>query len=76
ITAVNGFSGTVTLNKVTGLPAKVSQSYSPPTITGSGSSTLTLMTQSTTGTGTFTLTISGKSGLLHHSTKVKLTITK
>jgi hypothetical protein len=76
IGAVNGFNGVVTLNKVTGLPAKVSQSYSPPTITGSGMSTLTLTTQSGTGTGTFTLTISGKSGTLHHSTKVKLTITK
>ena len=74
ITAVNGFNGVVTLNKVTGLPGKVTQSYSPPTITGSGTSTLTLTTQSGTGTGTFKLTISGKSGTLHHSTTVKLTI--
>jgi hypothetical protein len=74
ITAVNGFNGVVTLNKVTGLPTKVSQSYSPPTITGSGTSTLTLTTQSGTGTGTFKLTISAKSGLLHHNTTVKLTI--
>jgi hypothetical protein len=74
ITAVNGFNGVVTLNKVTGLPGKVTQSYSPPTITGSGTSTLTLTTQSGTGTGTFKLTISAKSGLLHHNTTVKLTI--
>jgi len=76
IAALNGFNGVVTLNKVTGLPTKVSQSYSPPTITGSGMSTLTLTTQSGTGTGTFKLTISGKSGTLHHNTTVKLTITK
>jgi hypothetical protein len=74
IGAVNGFNGVVTLNKVIGLPTKVTQSYSPPTITGSGTSTLTLTTQSGTGTGTFTLTLSAKSGTLHHSTKVKLTI--
>jgi hypothetical protein len=73
VTGQNGFNGVVTL-KVTGLPTKVSQSFSPPTITGSGTSTLTLTTQSGTGTGMFKLTISGKSGTLHHNTTVKLTI--
>jgi hypothetical protein len=74
IGAVNGFNGVVTFNKVTGLPTKVSQSFSPPTITGSGMSTLTLTTQSGTAKGTYKLTISAKSGTLHHSTTVKLII--
>ena len=75
VTAVNGFSGIVTL-KVAGYPTKVTTSFNPTTITGSGTSTLTVTTQTGTGTGTFTLTISGKSGTLAHSAKVKLILKK
>jgi hypothetical protein len=76
VTALNGFTGTVTLGKATGLPLKVTQSYSLLTITRSGSSTLKLTTQAGTAAGTYTLTITGKSGngLLIHSTTVSLTI--
>jgi len=76
ITALNGFTGTVTLKQVTGLPLKVTQSYSPLTITRSGSATLKLTTQAGTVPGTYTLTIGGKSGsgLLVHSTTATLTI--
>jgi hypothetical protein len=75
ITAVNGFNGVV-MFKVQGLPAKVTPSFSPPTITGSGTSTLTLTTQAGTGLGKANLTISGTSGALHQSTPVTLIVTK
>jgi len=76
VTPVNGFNGVVTFNKVGGLPAGVTQSFNPPTVTGSGTSTLTLMTTTGTGTGTSKLTISGVSGALHASTVVTLIVTR
>jgi hypothetical protein len=62
--ALGGFNGTVTLG--TGpLPAGVSASFNPATITGSGSSTLTISTNSsTTPVGSYALTITGSSGTL------------
>jgi subtilase family serine protease len=48
VTAVNGFSGTISLNSsvCSGLPAESSCSFSSTSITGSGSSILTIMTTS------------------------------
>jgi len=74
ITALNGFSGTVSLSTGT-LPAGVTATFNPTTVTGSGTSTLTLSSNGTSR-GTFTITVTGTSGSLSHSTSVTLTITK
>jgi len=74
ITALNGFTGTVSLS--TGaLPAGVTAAFNPTTVTGSGTSTLTF-TSSGASRGTFTITVTGTSGSLTHSTTITLTITK
>jgi subtilase family serine protease len=71
VTAVNGFSGTVTL-KASGLPGSLTATLSPTSVTGSGTSTLTIKaTQHLRSTTTFTIT--GTSGSLSHSTVAKLT---
>jgi hypothetical protein len=73
VTAINGFSGTVTLS-ASGLPSRANASFNPPTVTGSGSSTMTVTTSHKTPTGTRTLTIQGTSGSLSHSTTVTLVV--
>lgn len=74
ITAIGGFSGTVTLS-VSGLGTGTQARFGTTTITGSGSTTLTVGPSSTATTGTFTLTITGTSGALVHSTTVTLVVT-
>jgi hypothetical protein len=71
VTALNGFTGTVSLS-VTGVPGG-SAGFSPSSVTGSGASTLTVDTSSL-APGTYTLTITGTSGSLNHSTSVALTV--
>ena len=74
VTALNGFSGTVTWS-VSGLPTGASGNFNPATVTGSGSSTLTITTTNTTPSGTNTLTITGTSGSLVHNSTVTLVVT-
>lgn len=70
--SLNGFSGTVALS-VSGLPAHVSGSFSPATITGGGgSSTLSITTATNTPEGDYPLTITGVSGALTNTTTVTL----
>ncbi len=71
VTALNGFSGTVTFS-VTGVPS-ANAGFSPTSVTGSGTSTLTVITSGLTP-GTYTLTITGTSGGLVHSTTVTLVV--
>jgi len=73
VSALNGFTGTVTLN-VSGLPSGASDSFSPTSVAGSGTSTLAVTTASSTPPGTYTLTITGTSGTLTHSTTVILVV--
>ncbi len=73
LTAINGFSGTVTLT-VRGLPSNSSASFNPSSVTGHGTSTLTISTNSSTLTGSFTLRIRGSSGGVTHSTTVQLVV--
>jgi len=73
IGAVNGFTGTVSLS-VSGLPARVTATFNPTSVTGSGSSTLTVTVNRRATTGTRTLTITGASGALSHSATATLTI--
>jgi uncharacterized membrane protein len=72
--AQNGFTGIVKLAAL-GLPAGVTASFAPPSITTSGSSTLTLTSTSTTQGGTYTLTIEGVSATQVHNTNVSLAVT-
>jgi hypothetical protein len=76
IGALNGFSDPVTLSTSGSLPAGVTASFSPPSVTGSGNSTMTVTTNNvvTTPPGTYTLTITGTSGVLVHSTTVTLVV--
>lgn len=73
ITAVNGFTGTVSLS-VSGQGSRVTPTFNPTSVTGSGTSTLTVRVSSRATTGNRTLTITGTSGSLTHSTNVTLTI--
>ena len=73
-TAVNGFIGTVHL-AVSGLPAGVSGSLNPASITGSGSSTLTVNASASAAAGNYTVTVNGTSGTLHHNATASLSVT-
>jgi hypothetical protein len=73
IGAVNGFTGPVTLS-ASGLPAGVTASFSPASITTSGSSTMTVTTTSGTATGSSTVTITGTAGSLTNSASVTLIV--
>jgi hypothetical protein len=73
VTPSGGFTGAVTLS-VSGLPAGVTASFNPASVTTSGNSTLTVATTASTPTGSFPLTITGTSGTLAHSTTVTLAV--
>jgi hypothetical protein len=71
--ALNGFTGTVALSNGS-LPAGVSASFNPASLTGSGSSTLTVSTLASTTPATIPLTITGTSGNLSHTANVSLQV--
>ena len=75
VSAVNGFSGSVSLT-VTGLPANSSSAFSanPVSVPAANTSTLTVTTSSSTKQGSYTLTVSASSGSLLHSTTVVLQV--
>jgi cellulose 1,4-beta-cellobiosidase len=60
ISAINGFSGAVTLS-ASGLPTGVTASFSPSMVTGSAGSTLTLTAAGNATVGPATVTITGSS---------------
>jgi subtilase family serine protease len=61
VTGSGGYDGTVTLS-VSGLPAGVSGTFSPKSVTSSGSATLSVQTTSTAAAGTYTVTVTGTDG--------------
>jgi hypothetical protein len=73
VTALQGFSGTTTLS-VSGLPSRVSATWSKTTVTGSGSSVLTIHVNRRARSGTYNLTIKGTSGNLSHSIPLTLVV--
>ena len=73
VTAGTGFSGTVSLS-VSGLPAGVTASFNPASISTSGSSTLSISTNSSTATGSYPVTITATSGTLAHTANVTLAV--
>ena len=74
ITRTGNFAGSVALS-VSGLPAAVTATFTPPTTTGN-SSTLSLAVGSSVAAGTYSGTITGTaSGLGNMTTAVSLTVT-
>jgi len=71
VTAINGFSGSVSLS-ASGLPSGVTAAFNPSGTTTT--STLTLTASSSAAVGTATVTITGISGNLTHTTTVSLTV--
>lgn len=71
--ALNGFSGSVTLSASPAISG-VSYSFSPNPMAANGSSTLSVTTTSGATTGTHNLTITGTSGSLTRTTNVTLVI--
>lgn len=75
VTAVNGFSGVVSL-AVSGLPSGGTSSFNPTSVAGSGVATLTVNTDAiNTPAGTYPITITASSGVLQHTTQVSLVVT-
>ena len=73
VAALGPFSASVTF-LVSGLPARVTSSFVPTSVTGSGTTTLTITTKPKTPIGTYPLIIKGKAGTLIHSTTVTLVV--
>jgi subtilase family serine protease len=74
ITALNGFTGTVTLSALGG---GLTPTLSSSSITGgSGTSTLTITVPSSIRSGTYTVTITGTSGSLSHTATVQVSVSR
>jgi uncharacterized membrane protein len=74
-TVSGGFNSAISLS-ASGLPAGVTASFSPASITapGNGSSTLTLSASSTATTGSSNVTVSATGGGVTHTTTIALTV--
>ena len=73
-TALTGTTGPAVALAVGGLPAGVTASLSPATLTGSGASIVTLTASPTAAPGGSTLTLSGTAGSSTESSTVSLTV--
>jgi PKD repeat protein len=73
VTAGTGFSGIVNFS-VTGLPAGVTASFNPTSVTNSGSTTMSISTSASTALGSYTLTIRATSGTVTHTSNVTLVV--
>ena len=77
VASQNGFAAATRLS-ASGLPAGVSASFSPASVTpaagGTASSSLTLSAAPTAAVGTFSVTITGVSGTLSHGTTLTLVV--
>src|SRR5439155_611760 len=72
VTALNGFSGTVSLTAST--PTGLTAVLSPNTITGSGSALVNVTASSGITAGTFAINVTGVSSPLSHVIQVKVTV--
>jgi Zn-dependent metalloprotease len=70
----SGTAQTVTL-AASGLPAGVTATFSPSSVTAGGSSTLTLTANATASTGSKTVTVTGTGGGVSHTATYTLTVT-
>jgi subtilisin family serine protease len=75
VSALNGFTGTVSLS-LSGLPAAVgTASFAPASVGGAGTSQLTVTTAPTAPAGSYPLTVTGTSGATSRSSTVTLVVT-
>jgi cellulose 1,4-beta-cellobiosidase len=74
VSSVNGFSSPITLS-ISGLPAGVTASFSPSTVTGSAGTTLSFVASDTATVGAATVTITGTSGATTSSATLTLNVT-
>jgi hypothetical protein len=68
------FNGTVTLS-TSGLPAGITGTFNPPSISGANSATLTVSVGGTVALGSYPFTITGVSGTVTQSASVTLVVT-
>jgi hypothetical protein len=73
VTSINGFASAVTLSCAS-LPAGVTCSYSPASVTPTASSTLTITASATATTGTTTIQARGTSGATVRNANITLTV--
>jgi regulation of enolase protein 1 (concanavalin A-like superfamily) len=72
-TPENGFSSAVSLSAAS-LPAGVTATFTPDSISGAATSSLTLATSASTLPGTYIIPVTATSGSLSHTTNTSLTI--
>jgi len=75
VTDTGGFTGTVTISTVTGIPSGVSVSGCTTPIAGNGSCVLTFTASSTAPASSSTVTITGTSGTLSASVNIAVSVT-
>jgi cellulose 1,4-beta-cellobiosidase len=73
VSSINGFNSAVNLS-ISGLPAGVTATFSPATVTGSAGTTLSFVATNTATVGAATVTITGSSGAITSSTTLTLTV--
>src|SRR5262249_26000739 len=73
-TPLNGSSQSIALS-VSGLPAGVTGTFSPATVTAGASATLTLAVGSSATAATTSFTVTGTSGAVQHSANASVTVT-
>jgi kumamolisin len=74
-TVLNGFSSAISLS-ATGLPAGITVTFSPTSITGAGTSTITFAASASTAAGTYRVTVTGTSGSTTEKVALALTVNK
>jgi cellulose 1,4-beta-cellobiosidase len=74
VSSINGFNSPINLS-VSGLPAGVSATFSPSSVTGSAGTTLTFVASNTATVGAATVTITATSGATTSSTTLTLNVT-
>jgi subtilisin family serine protease/uncharacterized membrane protein len=74
VSALNGFTGGVTL-ALSGLPGAVgAATFTPATVSGAGTSQLTIHTSASAPSGSYPLTVTGTSGATTHTAAVTLVV--
>src|SRR6202451_4385806 len=74
VTALHGFTGTVTLSG-TSLPTGVNGWFLPPTVAGAGTSVMNLVTPATLTASTYSFSVSGISNGVTHTASSSLSVT-
>lgn len=73
--ALFGYSGSLALSVVSGLPVGATAGFTPASVSAGGSSTLTVTASASATAGNYSLLISGTDGTLTNTTTVSLSVT-